>query len=545
MNLDLTWHEFFGELRDKLAYWRDKQEELLDLLCECQLQNGYKTCRDSAPSEIHSIDPFTVFGQFLRFKEKPRNKTLDFAQDLASRLGLNPPTKHIFNDVPRNYRVFFWDAEDAVYFEKNVQLLWDLFEATLTYVDIGENSNARKQFVSVYDECVSRDWMRCQLSKGLFWMFPDLFVPLDDKTRHYIKFHTPLSYFNNERISGKGAGERYLAYSESVRQELRTRGIYDHAFSILAASTIRNIPLSRHELGAKRDKYDINKLSQEGCFLSASDLKDILATWTTTKNLILQGPPGTGKTWLAKRLAKVLLFCSPAQEKDQLQAVQFHANTSYEDFVQGFRPSQGGLTLQAGPFLEFIERAKSAPDRKFVFVIEEINRGTPAQIFGELLTLLESDKRAESEALLLSYSDERIYIPTNLFVIGTMNTADRSLAIMDFALRRRFAFETLKPCFNEHWVQWCLKKWDDEQIWTWIKKRIETVNDTIESDPLLGSQFAIGHSFVTPSSEFNSEEEVGDWYKRVVSREILPLVSEYWFDDKAKQEQAEKDLRDG
>lgn len=543
MNLDLTWHQFFGELRDKLAYWRDKQEELLDLLCECQQQNGYKTCRDSAPSEIHSIDPFTVFGQFVRFIEKPRNKTLNLAQDLARQLGLSPPTTHIFNDVPRNSQVLFWETGNAVDFEKNIKLLWDLFEATLNYVDIGENSNARKQFVNVFDECVSRDWMRCQLSKGLFWMFPDLFVPLDDKTRHYIKSNTPLFFFNNERISGKGAGERYLAYCESVRQELRTRGIYDHEFSILAACTIRNIPLPRHELGAKRDQYDISTLSQEGCFLSASDLKDILATWTTKKNLILQGPPGTGKTWLAKRLAKVLLFCSPADEKDQLQAVQFHANTSYEDFVQGFRPSQGGLTLQAGPFLEFIERAKSAPDRKFVFVIEEINRGTPAQIFGELLTLLESDKRSENEALILSYSNDRIYIPKNLFVIGTMNTADRSLAIMDFALRRRFAFETLKPCFNERWLQWCLKKWDDEQIWTRIKERIETVNDTIESDPLLGSKFAIGHSFVTPSSKFSSEKGVADWYKRVVSREILPLVSEYWFDDNSKQEQAEKDLR--
>ena len=289
--------------------------------------------------------------------------------------------------------------------------------------------------------------------------------------------------------------------------------------------------------------YDIDSLLSEGCFLDETVLQDILESWNGKQNLILQGPPGTGKTWLAKRLARVLLRSSPNQESDQLQAVQFHANTSYEDFVEGYRPSKDGLTLQAGPFLEFIKRAKRALDRNFVFVIEEINRGTPAQIFGELLTLLESDKRSENEALLLSYSNDQIYIPKNLFVIGTMNTADRSLAIMDFALRRRFAFETLKPCFNEHWLQWCLKKWDDEHIWTRIKDRIEAVNDTIESDPLLGSQFAIGHSFVTPSSEFSSEEGVADWYKRVVSREILPLVSEYWFDDNAKQEQAEKDLR--
>ena len=538
MNLDLTWHEFFEELRDKLVHWRDKQEELLDLLCECQQQNRYKTCRDSATFEILSIDPFTVFGQFVRFIEKPRNVTLELAQDLASRLGLSPPKTHIFNDVPRNSQVFFWEAEDAVYFEKNVQLLWDLFEATLNYVNNGENSVSREKFLVVFDECASRDRIRCQLSKGLFWMFPDLFVPLDDKTRHYIRWNLSLPYFNNDRISGIGAGERYLEYSENVKQELRKRGIRDHSFSILAASSIRSTPLGSHESEAESDQYDIGSLLQEGCFLRASDLKDVLATWTTKKNLILQGPPGTGKTWLAKRLARVLSNCSPDQEKEQLQAVQFHANTSYEDFVQGFRPSQDGLTLQAGPFLEFIERAKSAPNQRFVFVIEEINRGTPAQIFGELLTLLESDKRDESEALLLSYSDDRIYIPANLFVIGTMNTADRSLAIMDFALRRRFAFETLKPCFNDLWLQWCLKKWNNERVWKRIQTRIETVNDTIEKDPLLGFQFAIGHSFVTPSNEFDSSNAVEDWYKRVVSREILPLVSEYWFDDIEKQEQA-------
>jgi len=294
--------------------------------------------------------------------------------------------------------------------------------------------------------------------------------------------------------------------------------------------------------GSANLTYEVDSLLNEGCFLDEVALKDILDTWVEKQNLILQGPPGTGKTWLAKRLANVLLRLSPNQMTDQIQAVQFHANTSYEDFVQGYRPSESGLTLQAGSFLQFIESAKKAPDRKFVFVIEEINRGTPAQIFGELLTLLERDKRSESEALHLSYSNKRIYLPKNLFLIGTMNTADRSLAMMDFAFRRRFAFETLKPCFNNLWLQLCLKYWDDEGEWSGIKYRIDKVNDTIQKDPLLCSQFAIGHSFVTPSSNFNSVEAVLDWYTRVVTREILPLVSEYWFDDKEKQEQAENDL---
>jgi 5-methylcytosine-specific restriction protein B len=181
--------------------------------------------------------------------------------------------------------------------------------------------------------------------------------------------------------------------------------------------------------------------------------------------------------------------------------------------------------------MEAINKAKdsSAP---YVVVIEEINRGNPAQIFGEMLTLLESDKRNADEGLELSYrksDDERVYIPENLYVIGTMNIADRSLALVDLALRRRFAFIDLKPNINSAWKSWLVDKIKiPSNIVNEIQQRMISLNDQISKDQSLGSQYQIGHSYVTPTSPIADSKE---WFKQVVQTEIYPLLNEYWFDN--------------
>ena len=282
--------------------------------------------------------------------------------------------------------------------------------------------------------------------------------------------------------------------------------------------------------------YGIEEILADGSFIDEGRLRRVLSRLTAKKNLILQGPPGTGKTWLAKRLGYALIGTRDRiVTRKRMRSIQFHPSISYEDFVRGWRPSGNGqLSLVDGVFLEAVEAARAERDTRFVIVIEEINRGNPAQIFGEMLTLLENDKRKESEAIELAYrrdSTEGVYVPDNLYVIGTMNIADRSLALVDLALRRRFAFVSLKTVLNDRWRQWCVDEAGaDEGLLSTIRDRITRLNEEIANDRSLGTQFRIGHSYVTPALG----ERITDtraWFAEVVETEIGPLLEEYWFDN--------------
>jgi 5-methylcytosine-specific restriction protein B len=285
------------------------------------------------------------------------------------------------------------------------------------------------------------------------------------------------------------------------------------------------------------EPYSVKDLIKDGCFLPESDIESIIKQLERKKNIILQGPPGTGKTWLAKRLALALMG---EKQESNICAVQFHPNLSYEDFIRGWRPSgDGKLSLIDGPFLDAVELASKKPNDRIVVVIEEINRGNPAQIFGEMLTLLEADKRTPDEALQLSYSkekNERVHIPDNLFVIGTMNIADRSLALMDLALRRRFAFVNLYPILGEVWINWVHdNKGIDKEFLTKIEHKINNLNSNICDDKGLGKQFQVGHSYVIPAFD-STIDDAQEWFTQVVETEIFPLLEEYWFDEPEKAE---------
>ena len=300
------------------------------------------------------------------------------------------------------------------------------------------------------------------------------------------------------------------------------------------------------ETSSPDESYSLDDIRRDGCFLERTKLEKILERLYDKKNLILQGPPGTGKTWLAKRLAFALI---EQRDDSRVRAVQFHPNLSYEDFVRGWRPAGSGkLSLVDGLFLEMVNAAKKDLNKKHVLVIDEINRGNPAQIFGEMLTLLEADKRTPDHALELSYrrtDDERVYIPDNVYVIGTMNVADRSLALVDLALRRRFAFIDLEPVFGEPWHNWVHEKYGvASDVLTDIEKRIQSLNDEISVDSSLGPQFRIGHSFCIPSSGDHSNDG-REWFRQVVETEIGPHLNEIWSDDLAKAQQSRQDLLKG
>jgi len=290
--------------------------------------------------------------------------------------------------------------------------------------------------------------------------------------------------------------------------------------------------------------YTVSDIVAEGGFLGLDWLDGLVNRLATKKNLILQGPPGTGKTWLAKRLAKALIGRSTPLP-DQLRSVQFHPSLSYEDFVRGYRPSGNGLSLTDGIFLQVVEAARAQPDLAHVLIIEEINRGNPAQVFGEMLTLLENTKRNRMDAMELAYRKipgEKIHVPENLHIIGTMNIADRSLALVDLALRRRFAFVTLEPQLNEAWADWCRDRDFPDDVIALIRERMNSLNETIAADRALGPQFRVGHSYVTPGDDIDDPRA---WFAEVIDTEIAPLLEEYWFDAPDRARQAAQALRGG
>ena len=290
--------------------------------------------------------------------------------------------------------------------------------------------------------------------------------------------------------------------------------------------------------------YTLQDIIADGCFLKKSKLETILKRLRVKKNLILQGPPGTGKTWLAKKLAFALIG---QKDNSRVRHFQFHHNLSYEDFILGYRPDEESkLTLVEGPFLKAVTRAGADQSNDYVIVIEEINRGNPAQIFGEMLTLLESDKRTSEEALRLAYSssdsDRSVHIPENLYVIGTMNVADRSIALVDLALRRRFVFVDLDPVFGDVWRDWVHEKCGvPADFLTTVEERMTALNNRIAAHPSLGLQFRVGHSYVTPTPGTQIDNPT-EWFRDVVDTEIGPLLDEYWFDNVSEAENAKSEL---
>ena len=293
------------------------------------------------------------------------------------------------------------------------------------------------------------------------------------------------------------------------------------------------------------EDYSIESIIEDGSFLDHQELNQLIDRLQIKKNIILQGPPGTGKTWLAKRLGYALLG---QKNPERIKVVQFHANITYEDFVRGYRPtSEGKLALVDGAFMEAIEDARNS-SQPYVVVIEEVNRGNPAQIFGEMLTLLEADKRSANYGMELSYKRkprERVHIPANLYVIGTMNIADRSLALVDLALRRRFAFIDLVPQLNETWREWLINQCGfTADFVSRIEAKITTLNEKIRKDERLGAQFRVGHSYVTPPENSNVSDPER-WFLDVIETELAPLLLEYWFDDPQSADKAIQELRLG
>ena len=260
-------------------------------------------------------------------------------------------------------------------------------------------------------------------------------------------------------------------------------------------------------------------------YISEEEYNTLVDLMSVKKNVILQGAPGVGKTFAARRLAYSMMG---VQDSERVMMVQFHQSYSYEDFIMGYRPTEnGGFVLKKGPFYNFCKKAENDSDNDYFFIIDEINRGNLSKIFGELFMLVEADKRAKVKLQLL-YSDEKFSVPENVYIIGMMNTADRSLAMLDYALRRRFAFYEMKPGFdNEKFVEYRMNLNNprfDKLIYV-----VQSLNNAIATDESLGEGFKIGHSYFCNIKEINESR-----LSNIVEYELIPMLKEYWFDEPTK-----------
>ncbi len=270
------------------------------------------------------------------------------------------------------------------------------------------------------------------------------------------------------------------------------------------------------------EKYTKDDFLKE-VFMDGKDFDTLQHLIRMKKNVILQGAPGVGKTFCARRLAQAMMG---EKDESRIALIQFHQNYSYEDFVMGYKPVEGTFELQKGIFYKFCMLAANHPDKEYFFIIDEINRGNLSKIFGELLMLIEKDYRGEK--LTLAYKDEKFSVPGNLYLIGMMNTADRSLALIDYALRRRFSFFEMNPGFDSEGFKAYLKGKNNERL-NELVELVKELNRQIATDDSLGQGFKIGHSYLC-----TGEVVTDEWLKEVVNYDILPMLQEYWFDNRAE-----------
>lgn len=280
--------------------------------------------------------------------------------------------------------------------------------------------------------------------------------------------------------------------------------------------------------------YNAEKFLEE-VYIGEDDYYTLIDLLKNKKNLIVQGAPGVGKTFMAKRLAYSIMG---VKDVERVMMVQFHQSYSYEDFVMGYRPYENGFKLKNGSFYNFCKKAEEDSDNDYFFIIDEINRGNLSKIFGELFMLIENDKRGEKNKIQLLYSDELFFIPKNVHIIGLMNTADRSLAMIDYALRRRFAFFDLKPGFESDGFKDYQQLLSNDNFDRLVEVMLQ-LNETIKDDESLGEGFRIGHSYLCNIKEEDADEKL----KYIVEYELIPLLSEYWFDEPDKVEEWSGKLR--
>ena len=374
------------------------------------------------------------------------------------------------------------------------RIFQNFLDAKVGDMIIGYESNPVKQIVAIGRISAEQD-----SEKLFFEKIEGLTSPIDYTTLKECPELERMEYFQNPQ------GSLFKL----------TRGEYDFILDMIREEN----PITAE---ASIDVYTKSNFLDE-VYMSEKRYENLVAVLRNKKNIILQGAPGVGKTFAARRLAWSMM-----EEKDdsRIEFVQFHQNYSYEDFVMGYKPVEDSFELKYGIFYRFCQKAANQPDKEFFFIIDEINRGNMSKIFGELLMLIERDYRGIKATL--AYNGLPFSVPKNLYIIGMMNTADRSLAMIDYALRRRFSFFEIEPGFDSEGFIHYQNGLNNETLNELVSK-VKELNREIAADKSLGKGFCIGHSYFCGKDVCTDE-----WLHSIVDYDILPMLSEYWFDDTSK-----------
>ena len=506
--MNFEWTNFYMEFANELLKYKDNRKELIEKM---KLINNINISKITMGDYI---DPFSIFALF-NYQGIAHQKKINILESIKNEFTIEVETPKIFDGIPAMniYKLCFFNPKSNA-IQNEINSLWELFEIAINYAKNNTNEN-RQNFIEKYDT-INIKGTKFKLTMGLFWIRPFNYINLDKTNREYIKFKLPNHSQNIKQLPN---GKEYINLCDKLLEDIKKINIKDFP-----------------ELSYKAwqfSKYDKNKFLKE-VYITDKEYDKLKNLILDKKNIILQGSAGVGKSYAAKRLASSIIG---EKDNERVKMIQFHHSYSYEDFIMGYRPNENGFELKEGVFYKFCEDARNDEGNDYFLIIDEINRGNISKIFGELFMLIENDKRGEEYALELVYKDdEKFFVPENLYIIGLMNTADRSLAMLDYALRRRFAFYDMKPAFESEQFKEYQKNLKNSKFDNLIKK-VEELNEVIKED--LGEGFCIGHSYFC-----NLETVEIDKLSLIIEFELIPLLKEYWFDDKEKVNTWIKNLTD-